>query len=214
VDELEIERIFIIDNANEIIRQLSNLGFNLVNGYFQVNTYLDHPNNSLVRNNTYLRIRHNYHDDEFVHGEVSLGSRKVDKSKNDVRSQVSKDIETEELLTFIKDIMMGIGLKETFVLEKKRTEFSKSSKSSFRNDLHVELDSDVRVMRPPNGTVHHLKDTLQLCIETNNTNHDKKSVNKNINELMNDLKLSETNMTRLNYLERGAILMNQGIIKE
>lgn len=226
---MEIERLFIIEDKKElkrIERQLILLDFVLRTDAYQENDYFDYRDNRLYKDKKHFRFRYNSHykmyntidhpilnksihliiDDanerkniERYTGEISLSKEWFDSKNNDVREQISIDIDDFALMEDLTEIIKEIGLIRTYNISKKRKEYGINTidiKENFREKIHIEIDENIVVRY--NDDQIDLEDTLQVCIETKNSS----LANKEIQHIIKKLGINENSITTLGYFDR------------
>jgi len=198
---MEIERIFLIENLDELRRKLMELGFKLRNTEVQYAEYVDFPDFRLFNTRQDFRFRYLYIEKDirvFKHGEVSFAFREYPEVYSEVRDQINVFTQTPYIVDSFKNMLLKMGMIVSFTLWKDREEYSKTGKRKFREEIHIEIDSNIKMTQHPyHKKSHKLQDTLQLCKET-----EKEKSAPEIDELMEELGLTTEDVVTINYGER------------
>ncbi len=195
----ENEKYFIITESPIIIEKLlEKNGFRIKKSECQVNKYIDHSFLNLLENNLYYRFRYctSIAEGEFLHGEISFSKREVTDKNIEIRKQFNKIFENKEDLDIRFIYYKELGWRNTLTLHKFREVFSQSNRSEFENEIHIELDTCIRI-QDEDVFFCDLEDTLQICMEGEVNDFDEK-----VKQIMKLLELKEEQVTKKGYLER------------
>lgn len=198
-NNVEIEKHYLVDDADGKRKLLVDAGMKLVSSEYQSNYYLTHPFfPQLIADKVYFRVR-----DTLDGGEISISSPFMVDGK-EVRKQFSIKVDEDELderVTFIE----ALGFEASLILEKTRECYAMdSSMGSDGNvkemEVHVELDTEIRFRT--GGSKTRLEDTLQLAIESPSQDVDLDRLDSRFNEMARKLDLREEQRLPGNYFDR------------
>jgi len=214
------------DELEQIEGKVISLGFELKVQSSQHNCYYDFPDHRLEKKGTRLRFRYNEYyklltslpksldleidktnqliviDDyegniiEKYNGELSLSKEWFDKDHNDVRDQISFELDNLEVFVDLENIFKKIGFINSFIINKERKEYGLNYFDDFRKSIHIEIDSNILVKSQyPDVS---LENTLQICVEKDTL----ELTNQEIEIFIKKLNSESLELTTKNYFER------------